>query len=369
MTETRGRALLISNEYKLPDGSYRNGSEHDYRNMRALMVKLGFVVAGGHQNYTAKGIVEAIHKETQLVDETGEFVYKNLGVFVLVITSHGAENCVAGVDGKLVKLTDIYNLLSPRNFPAMQGKPKLIIIQACAGGRREMLLDSANQSLPSPENAAAPQPITTLEPRIVEVRRRGSEVTDELFQLDSLNKKISIADLLIMQSSFDTFASLRSAATGSPFIRALVVTFYKFAGKYDVATLAEMIREAVTENVPQMPKTVSTLTDMRKLYLRPGVNMRRAGEHPQSLTDPRYPDGNTDTTLEWLPDRMADEDMNNPQSRTYTYIIWNILKRRRVPATPAAPATPATPATPAALATPAATATPAAPATPAAQAP
>lgn len=67
-----------------------------------------------------------------------------------------------------------------------------------------MLLDSANQSLPSPENAAAPQPITTLEPRIVEVRRRGSEVTDELFQLDSLNKKISIADLLIMQSSFDS---------------------------------------------------------------------------------------------------------------------------------------------------------------------
>jgi hypothetical protein len=50
-----------------------------------------------------------------------------------------------------------------------------------------------------------------------------------------------------------------------------------------------------------MPKTVSTLTDMRKLYLRPGVNMRKAGEHPQSLTDPRYPDGNTDTTIEWLP--------------------------------------------------------------------
>jgi hypothetical protein len=53
--------------------------------------------------------------------------------------------------------------------------------------------------------------------------------------------------------------------------------------------------------IAQMPKMISTLTDLRKLYLRPGVNMRRAGEHPQSLTDPRYPDGNTDTTIEWLP--------------------------------------------------------------------
>ena len=56
--------------------------------------------------------------------------------------------------------------------------------------------------------------------------------------------------------------------------------------------------------VAQMPTMISTLTDLRKLYLRPGVNMRRAGEHPQSLTDPRYPDGNTDTTLEWLPGKL-----------------------------------------------------------------
>ena len=60
MTETRGRALLISNEYKLPNGSYRKGSEHDYRNMRDLLVKLGFVVVGGHQNYTAKVLIVSI---------------------------------------------------------------------------------------------------------------------------------------------------------------------------------------------------------------------------------------------------------------------------------------------------------------------
>ena len=79
--------------------------------------------------------MKTIHRETQLVDQTtGESVHKNLGVFVLMITSHGYEHCIAGVDGKLVKLADIYDLLSARNFPAMQGKPKLLFIQACAGG-------------------------------------------------------------------------------------------------------------------------------------------------------------------------------------------------------------------------------------------
>ena len=78
--------------------------------------------------------MEAIHRETQLVDEqTGESIYKHLSMFVLLITSHGSKGTVAGSDHKLIELTDIYKLLSAANFPAMQGKAKLIIIQACAG--------------------------------------------------------------------------------------------------------------------------------------------------------------------------------------------------------------------------------------------
>ena len=81
-----------------------------------------------------KNIVESIHRETQLVDQTGRSVYEELEMLVLVLTSHGAEGSVVGSDHRHIKLTDIYQLLSPKNFPAMRGKPKLIIIQACAGG-------------------------------------------------------------------------------------------------------------------------------------------------------------------------------------------------------------------------------------------
>ena len=36
--------------------------------------------------------------------------------------------------GQPVDLMEIRDLLSPHNFPAMKGKPKLMVIQACSGG-------------------------------------------------------------------------------------------------------------------------------------------------------------------------------------------------------------------------------------------
>ena len=71
-------------------------------------------------------IVSTIYSETQYP------VHKDLGMFVLIIASHGAEGSIIGSDSYHIKLTDIYKLISAKNFPAMSGKPKLVIIQACA---------------------------------------------------------------------------------------------------------------------------------------------------------------------------------------------------------------------------------------------
>ena len=78
-------------------------------------------------------MVQAIQLETQRVDDSGHSVHRDMGVFVLVLTSHGDEECIIGCDRVYIRLTDIYDLLSPRNFPAMRGRPKIVIIQACAG--------------------------------------------------------------------------------------------------------------------------------------------------------------------------------------------------------------------------------------------
>ena len=57
-------------------------------------------------------------------------------MFVFIIMSHGKRgDIILDVDKKPVDLVTIYKLLSPANFPAMAGKPKMVIIQACSGGK------------------------------------------------------------------------------------------------------------------------------------------------------------------------------------------------------------------------------------------
>ena len=61
-------------------------------------------------------------------------MHEGLGMFALVIMSHGDAGSIVGHDGRHVKLVDIYRLLSSQHFPAMRGKPKLVILQTCSGG-------------------------------------------------------------------------------------------------------------------------------------------------------------------------------------------------------------------------------------------
>ena len=54
--------------------------------------------------------------------------------------------------------------------------------------------------------------------------------------------------------------------------------------------IQSVVREVASERgVGQIPVTISTFTNERKLYLSPGVNMRTADEHPEELTEPVLP--------------------------------------------------------------------------------
>jgi len=61
--------------------------------------------------------------------------HTDLGCHVLVIMTHGGlNNYIYGTDLKRVKLTDVYDLLTPLNFPGMAGKPKVVILEVASGG-------------------------------------------------------------------------------------------------------------------------------------------------------------------------------------------------------------------------------------------
>ena len=56
-------------------------------------------------------------------------------MFVLILMSHGTRgNVIFDSNNQPVDLIDLQGLLKPMNFSAMEGKPKVIIVQACSGG-------------------------------------------------------------------------------------------------------------------------------------------------------------------------------------------------------------------------------------------
>jgi len=66
-------------------------------------------------------------------EETKNPGYAEVGVSALVIMTHGTENRLYGTDNQPIEYSDVFDLLTAYQFPAMAGKPKLVILQACCG--------------------------------------------------------------------------------------------------------------------------------------------------------------------------------------------------------------------------------------------
>jgi hypothetical protein len=61
MTETRGRALILSNKHEVKDNhgqviDWRKGADIDHDNMRNMLENFGFVVNGEYKSYTSQVI-------------------------------------------------------------------------------------------------------------------------------------------------------------------------------------------------------------------------------------------------------------------------------------------------------------------------
>ena len=70
--------------------------------------------------------------------------------FVMVVMSHGEDNdCILGVDGRKVFVKDLMVQFQERKCPSLKEKPKVFIIQACRGSRREVYKKSCSHAVAS----------------------------------------------------------------------------------------------------------------------------------------------------------------------------------------------------------------------------
>ncbi|XP_054065671.1 caspase-1-like isoform X2 [Rissa tridactyla] len=245
-TRTR-RALLICN-IEFEHLSRRNGAEVDVEGMTKLLEGLGYVV-DIHCNLTSQGMATVMkdfadRKEHCTSDST-----------FLVFMSHGVRAGLCGTKSRdgttdILSLDTIYETFNNKSCRALLGKPKVVIIQSCRGGKEgyTFVSDSGDPAMPAPSSA---DPISA-----------GLED-------DAIFKVHLESDFATLHSSTPDTVSWRCPVRGSLFIQHLIEQFQNHACNSDLQEIFRKIQYSFGKFPRQLPSQERT-TMLRKFYLFPG---------------------------------------------------------------------------------------------------
>lgn len=117
--------MVFTKATELPDG------KKDEQDLAMLFLTLGFDVRI-HENLTAQEMIRKVESYSKI---------QHTGPFFMIILSHGTlvdnKDAVVGTDGKLVKIDRLETFFHTTNCPSLQGKPRIFIIDACRGSKKE----------------------------------------------------------------------------------------------------------------------------------------------------------------------------------------------------------------------------------------
>lgn len=129
-------------------GNNLPGGKRDKERLYILFMKLGFDVKV-HENLKANDMLRKIKYYSKL---------RHTGVFCLIILSHGKCNEVLGTDRKSVKICQLESFFYSSNCPSLCSVPKIFVIDACRGSRREKfndIVDKQGLSIAIPKTAGS----------------------------------------------------------------------------------------------------------------------------------------------------------------------------------------------------------------------
>ena len=232
-----GISVIINNE-KFNVLSCRFGTSVDAHNLENLFHYLGFVTQC-HSNKT--------HIEMrQLLYDVAAMNHSNYDCLVVTILTHGDYGDVLyGTTGQGIVIQEVIETFSGTRCPTLIGKPKIFIIQACRGRRR-------NQTVQS-----------------------NATNDDGCDMIDSGHPNIS--DYLVAYSTIPGHVSFRNNKIGSIFISTLVEIFQRYAAYEDIDTMLQRVNNEVTKYKPQgdglqdSRQSTEVRSSLRgKLYFNPG---------------------------------------------------------------------------------------------------
>ncbi|WAR14036.1 CASP2-like protein [Mya arenaria] len=114
------KCLVISNQHFAERYKIRSGGDNDRYRFQNVMKELNF-----EYNLTANVKKEGLL--AWLVAER-EKITEDTCVFMLVIMSYGSKGDILCVDGDMISLQEIVDMFSSKNCKALQGKPKIVLV-------------------------------------------------------------------------------------------------------------------------------------------------------------------------------------------------------------------------------------------------
>ncbi|XP_026564318.1 caspase-1-like isoform X2 [Pseudonaja textilis] len=247
--KTRTRLALIICNIKFEYSNDRLGAEVDLEQLTLLLQDLGYKVET-ETNLSSEGITTCLKKFAAREEhKTSD------GMFV-VLMSHGYQDSLCGVHSKdkqsdIFSIKTVFSTFNNINCPALRGKPKVVIIQACRGEQNGYMIENTEDSAASA--AASLQ----------------SDSHTVQFQTDAVRRVHVESDFICLYSTTPDHVSWRHPETGSLFINQLIENIKNHAWNCNLEEVFRKVQQHFANNPCQMPsRDRNTLT--KKFYLFPG---------------------------------------------------------------------------------------------------
>ncbi|XP_045435392.1 caspase-14 isoform X1 [Pipistrellus kuhlii] len=156
---------------------------------------------------------ELLEQLTSFRDGLNE-IKDEISCCLVTLMSHGEKGYLKIKDDERVSLEEIFEMFNNKNCPALQEKPKIFIIQACRGERRDS----------------------------------GVETDDEPMELDDIPERKRLptfSDYFIIYPTQADHVALRHPRTGSVMIEAMTEIFEKYGNKWHIADFFTKVNNKV----------------------------------------------------------------------------------------------------------------------------
>ena len=238
----RGFAMIINNGAFQPKSGFkpRHGSDVDVKNLENLFQNLGFTVVL-ELDQGKDQIMKHIDKFRKLFNETP------VDMCVFCIMSHGLDGDIVDIHGEEIDVEEeIIKKFYNTECPALQGIPKLFLLQYCRGEELDAGVEKLEKLRKVDINFSSP-----------------------------LKKLPAVTDILIANSTVPGFVSNRNIQHGTWFFQCFIKVFKEHARDTDIRDMfdkmAMMLNEKESNDAGRRKQTFEVVNRgfYKKLFLNP----------------------------------------------------------------------------------------------------